>query len=48
MIGYFVPHSVYPPRYRCALPQPVPFAALASQKKYRSLYWPIAAVIVPV
>jgi len=38
MIGYFVPHSVYPPGYHCDPRQPLPFAALASQKNYMSLY----------
>jgi len=38
MIGYFVPHSVYPPGYHCDPKQPLPFAGLASQKNYMSLY----------
>lgn len=38
MIGYFVPHSVYPPGYHCDPTQPLPFASLASQKNYMSLY----------
>ncbi len=38
MIGYFVPHSVYPPGYHCDPKQPVPFAAIASQKNYMSVY----------
>jgi hypothetical protein len=38
MIGYFVPHSVYPPGYHCDPKQPLPFAALASQKNYISVY----------
>lgn len=38
MIGYFVPHSVYPPGYHCDPKQPLPFASLASQKNYMSLY----------
>ncbi len=38
MIGYFVPHSVYPDGYHCDPEQPVPFAGLASQKNYMSLY----------
>lgn len=38
MIGYFVPHSVYPPGYHCDPRQPLPFAGLASQKNYMSLY----------
>jgi uncharacterized protein YdhG (YjbR/CyaY superfamily) len=38
MIGYFVPHSVYPPGYHCDPKQPLPFACLASQKDYISVY----------
>jgi len=38
MIGYAVPHSVYPDGYHCNPKQPLPFAALASQKNYMSLY----------
>jgi hypothetical protein len=38
MIGYFVPHSVYPPGYHCNPSQPLPYAALASQKNHMSIY----------
>jgi len=38
MIGYYVPHSVYAPGYHCDPRMPVPFAALASQKNYLSIY----------
>lgn len=38
MIGYYVPHRVYPPGYHCDPKQPLPFACLASQKNYLSLY----------
>src|SRR6188474_3300651 len=38
MIGYYVPHHVYPAGYHCDPRQPLPFAALASQKNYMSLY----------
>jgi Domain of unknown function (DU1801) len=38
MIGYYVPHSLYPSGYHCDPRQPLPFAALASQKNYMSLY----------
>jgi hypothetical protein len=38
MIGYFVPHSIYPAGYHCDPRQPLPFAGLASQKNYLSLY----------
>jgi len=38
MIGYYVPHRVYPAGYHCDPRQPLPFAALGSQKNYMSLY----------
>ena len=38
MIGYYVPHRVYPAGYRADPKQPLPFAALASQKNYMSFY----------
>ena len=38
MIGYYVPHSIYPAGYHCDPRQPLPFACLASQKNYMSLY----------
>lgn len=38
MIGYYVPHRVYPPGYHANPKQPLPFAALASQKNHLSLY----------
>lgn len=38
MIGYFVPHSVYPAGYHCDPKQPLPFAGLASQKNHMALY----------
>jgi hypothetical protein len=38
MIGYCVPHRVYPNGYQCDPRQPLPFAGLASQKNYMSLY----------
>ena len=38
MIGWSVPHSLYPPGYHCDPKQPLPFAGLASQKNYMSLY----------
>ena len=38
MIGYYVPHSVYPPGYHCDPSQPLPFASLASQKNHMALY----------
>lgn len=38
MMGYSVPHSVYPPGYHCDPKQPLPFAGMASQKGHMSLY----------
>ena len=38
MIQFVVPHSVYPPGYHCNPKQPLPYAALASQKQYMALY----------
>ena len=38
MLGWFIPHRVYPAGYHCDPKQPVPFAGLASQKNYMSLY----------
>ena len=38
MIGYSVPHKIYPAGYHCDPKQPLPFAGLASQKGYMSLY----------
>jgi hypothetical protein len=38
MIGYAVPHRVYPAGYHCDPRQPLPFAALASQKNHMSLH----------
>ena len=38
MIGYYVPHSVYPKGYHCDPKQPLPFAALGSQKNYMVLH----------
>ena len=38
MIGYVVPHKLYPAGYHCKPEEPLPFAGLASQKSYMSLY----------
>ena len=38
MIGYCVPHSVYPPGYHCDPTQPLPFASIGSQKGHMALY----------
>ena len=37
-IGFYVPHKIYPDGYHCDPKQPLPFAGLASQKNYMSLY----------
>jgi Domain of unknown function (DU1801) len=38
MLGYVVPHSIYPKGYHCAPKLPLPFIALASQKNFIALY----------
>lgn len=38
MIGYYVPHRLYPAGYHCDPKQPLPFAGIASQKNYLSIY----------
>lgn len=38
MIGYYVPHRIYSSGYHCDPRQPLPFAGIASQKNYMSLY----------
>lgn len=38
MIGYFVPHSIYPKGYHCNPTLPLPFAGLASQKNFIAFY----------
>ena len=38
MIGYVVPHSIYPKGYHCDTKQPLPFISLASQKNFIALY----------
>ncbi len=38
MLGYFVPHSVYPGGYHCDPEQPLPFLSVASQKNHIGLY----------
>ncbi|MCA9322054.1 MAG: DUF1801 domain-containing protein [Planctomycetes bacterium] len=38
MIGYFLPHSVYPAGYHCDPKQPLPFAGIASQRNHMGLY----------
>ncbi len=38
MIGYFVPHSIYPEGYHAKPEDPLPFINIASQKNYIALY----------
>lgn len=39
MIGYYVPHSVFPDGYHCDPKLPLPFGSIASQKKHIGLYF---------
>lgn len=38
MIGYVVPHSIYPAGYHCAPELPLPFVSFASQKNFIGFY----------
>lgn len=38
MIGYVVPHKLYPPGYHCTPALPLPFMNLASQKNFIAVY----------
>jgi len=38
MMGYDVPHSIYPNGYHCDPKQPLPFLAMASQKNFIAVY----------
>lgn len=38
MIGYVIPHSVYPDGYHCDPSLPLPFMSIASQKGFVALY----------
>lgn len=38
MVGYCVPHSLYPPGYHCDPKLPLPFISIASQKNFIALY----------
>jgi hypothetical protein len=38
MIGYVIPHSIYPEGYHCDPKLPLPFMNLASQKNFISVY----------
>ena len=38
MIGYYVPHRLFPAGYHCDPKEPLPFASLASQKNHMAIY----------
>lgn len=38
MVGYVVPHSIYPSGYHCDPKLPLPFMAFANQKNFISFY----------
>ena len=38
MIGWVVPHSIYPQGYHCDSKQPLPFINIASQKNHIAVY----------
>ena len=38
MIGYVVPHSIYPDGYHCTPELPLPFMSIASQKNFIAVY----------
>ncbi len=38
MIGYYVPHSIYPAGYHCNSKLPLPFMNVASQKNFVAVY----------
>jgi len=38
MLGYVVPHTIYPDGYHCSPVLPLPFMNLASQKNFVALY----------
>jgi hypothetical protein len=38
MIGYYIPHSLYPSGYHCDTKQPLPFMNIAAQKNFVAVY----------
>jgi len=38
MLGYVIPHSLYPDGYHCNPKQPLPFMNIASQKNFIAVY----------
>ena len=47
MLSWSLPHSVYPEGYHCNPEQPLPFAAIASQKIAASTAFEAAALLEP-
>ena len=39
MLGYVVPHAIYPSGYHCTPKLPLPFMNLASQKNFIAVYY---------
>jgi hypothetical protein len=38
MVGWFVPHSIYPAGYHCDPKEPLPYIGIANQKRHIGLY----------
>ncbi len=38
MIGYYIPHSLYPSGYHCDPKLPLPFVSIAAQKNFVAIY----------
>jgi hypothetical protein len=38
MVGYVIPHSIYPSGYHCDTKLPLPFLAIAAQKNFIAMY----------
>lgn len=38
MIGYVIPHDIYPAGYHCSPELPLPFMSIASQKNFIAIY----------
>lgn len=38
MIGYYIPHTIYPAGYHCTPSEPLPFMSFASQKNSINIY----------
>lgn len=44
MLGFVVPHSIYPDGYHCDTKLPLPFINLASQKNFVALYHSLSLI----